>query len=245
MTDDDILFSTAAKCFAPVAEDVWRDLTSGSNWADVLDIARRLLQDDATMGAAHTPARGVRFFCPLQDFLSGGEVDALFAPPSWEEKQRFTALHFTGGLPDSAMPVESLYREAAGAFRPIGGGAKQAKLTGSYGGESARYMRSLTARMGLAIPFGLEAYPDHLSVELDMMAVLLRSGRLHEAWTFLGERFSWLSAYRIRLIGLSSDATASFYVGLVDVLLGIWSRHSAERDDCARQVQRNEALMCR
>ena len=224
---DEIVFSTVSKCFAPIDRDAWNALTQGVAWADFLDASRHLLQRGAKLGEDESPASRVRLSCPLQDFLSVGEVNALFAPPSWEDVRSFAALHFTGGLPASAPPIESLYRlpgDGAEPFAPHG----ESRLPGSYYGESARYMRDLVRRMGMSLPPAFADCPDHLSIELDLLAVLLRSGMTHQAREFLSERFAWLPAFRLRLLGLEDQAHVRFYVGLVDVLLGVWLQHAAD-----------------
>ncbi len=113
--EDEAVFSVLAQCFGPVDESSWNQLAGSSLWSDFLDGARRAMQD-AELGVQAAPAARARKRCPLQEFLSSGEVNALFAPPTYEEKQAFAARHFTGGLPESAVPVESLYRTwSAGA----------------------------------------------------------------------------------------------------------------------------------
>lgn len=223
---DEIVFSTVSKCFASIDRDAWDALTQGAVWADFLDASRSLLQQGAKLGEDESPASRARLSCPLQDFLSVGEVNALFAPPSWENAQSFATLHFTGGLPASAPPIESLYRLPDGSMGPCALHGTSG-LPGSYCGEPARYMRGLVKRMGLSLPPEFADCPDHLSIELDLLAVLLRSGMTHQAHEFLSERFAWLPAFRLRLLGLEDDPRARFYVGLVDVLLGVWLQQAA------------------
>lgn len=205
--EDQALFSVMAQCFGPVSEQEWSQLTAADEWQDFLGAARSALQDSRLLGAEAAPARQLRGFCPLQEFLSVGEVDALFRPPTFAEKESFAARHFTGGLPASALPVESLYEVRAG------------RATGAYWGDAARSVSALVESLGLEVPHAFSACPDHLALELDLMAVLLRSGCAAQARAFFAERFSWLTAYRMRLLELGSQA--SFYVGLVDVLLGM------------------------
>lgn len=106
------------------------------------------------------------------------------------------------------MPVESIYRSRR---RDAGG-------KGSYCDDSALYMRDLIARLGLSLPGEYATYPDHLALELDMLAVLQRSGCAHEARSFSAERFGWLPDYRRQLARLADDA-AVFYIALIDVLI--------------------------
>lgn len=214
--EDSELFSIMSKCFAPVDKDEWDSIVETAVWSEFLDGARRALQDERPLGRAGSFFSQARLHCPLQDFLSRGEVNALFCPPTYEEKETFSRRHFVGGLSESAVPAESLYREwtAASVESPFPG------QTGLYMGDSALYMRDLVKRLGLTIPPEFSACPDHLALELDLVAVLLRSGMEQEARVFFAERFAWLTAYRMRLLSVKSD-DASFYIGLVDVLMGI------------------------
>lgn len=229
MMEYDEMLTVLSSCFAPIEQDDWKQLTTGALWSDFLDAVRRALQDEGSLGERTRPLRRVRTRCPLQEFLSAGEVKALFAPPTYDEKRAFAARHFTGGLPASAVPVESLYtrwtsRKASSPF-PHG--------EGMYQGDSAQYMRDLVERMGMSVPPRFAAYPDHLALELDLAAVLLRSGMRDAARQFLAERFGWLTAYRMRLLELDDDA--GFYIGLVDVLLGIRAQLAHDSDEHAHE----------
>ena len=211
----DEMFTVLSMCFAPVGQDEWKQLVDGPLWSDFLDAARRGLQDDDALGEPTSPIARVRSRCPLQEFLSAGEVKALFTPPTYDEKQAFAARHFTGGLPETAMPVESLYRTWSAGAAP----APFSQQQGLYLGDSAHYLRELVERLGMEVPPAFSACPDHLALELDLVAVMLRSGMREEARQFLAERFAWLTAYRMRLLALEDDAR--FYIGLVDVILAI------------------------
>ena len=113
------------------------------------------------------------------------------------------------------MPVESLYRTWSAGAAP----APFSQQQGLYLGDSAHYLRELVERLGMEVPPAFAACPDHLALELDLVAVMLRSGMREEARQFLAERFAWLTAYRMRLLALEDDAR--FYIGLVDVILAI------------------------
>lgn len=134
MLDDAAVFSILSKCFAPVDKAEWENLSAREAWAEFLDGARFILQNGGSLGLDKSPAdyrRGNH--APLQDFLSECEVCALFCPPTYEEKRQFAARHFTGGLPESALPIESLYVNTAKAgdlLSPVDG-------KGMYLGASA------------------------------------------------------------------------------------------------------------
>lgn len=226
MMEDASVFSVLSKCFASVEESDWNQITQGAQWSEFLDSARRMLQDDRSFGSPVSPLGRVRTRCPLQEFLSAGEVDALFLPPSFDAKCRFAARHFTGGLSESALPVESLYTTWS---KNVSEQTPFPQAKGLYLGDSAQYMRALIESLDLQVPPEFTGCPDHLALELDLIAVMLRSGMQVESRLFLNERFGWLTAYRMRLLSLGDEAR--FYIGLVDVLVGIQAQQSSAEVD--------------
>lgn len=220
MMNDAMTFATFACCFAPVERDEWNAIRADASWSDFLSGARSLLQDERPLGITPPPIGRARRGEPLSDFLAETEVRALFTPPAYDEKASFSARHFTGGLPQSAVPVESLYTTWS---KP--GDGPFAGRTGLYMGNAALYMRDLTRSMGILIPDEFASTPDHLAVELDLMATMLDAGMAHEAQTFCAERLAWLGSYRAKLMALGD--TALFYLALVDALIGIRARQEA------------------
>ncbi|MDO4442332.1 MAG: molecular chaperone TorD family protein [Slackia sp.] len=195
------VFSVASKCFSHMDEAAFAELTAPDVWKGFID----------DLCVAIAPRS-------LYELLSEREVEALKNPPSYGEYDGFCRRHFTGGLPASAMPVESLYRadEVAGRTE-----------RGRYGADSARYMEKLIVSLGLTLPPSYKAWPDHLALELDMLAVLQRSGCAEEARSFLSERFGWLADYRQRLLRLD-DPHAAFFIALVDVLIDAVASEEAD-----------------
>lgn len=219
--DDARLFSILAQCFGPASQDDWNDATGIDVWQALLSRLRLLLQDGGAWGMPAAPVVHAQRTAPLQEFLAAKEVDALFVPPSFDEKRAFAVRHFTGGLPQSAVPVESLYVEwtndpARGPF---------AHQTGLYDADTALYMRDLLASLGIELSKDMAAYPDHLSLELDLVSLLLDAGRAGDARQLLIERTQWLTAYRMKLVALGDEAL--FYLALVDALLGIRAQQEA------------------
>lgn len=223
MIDDARLFAMLAQCFGPVARDEWDRTTGDDEWQALIARLRVLIQQPGAWGAAAPVVRAHRAV-PLQEFLSECEVDALFAPPPFDEKRTFAARHFTGGLPESAQPIESLYVEWTSDPKRSPFEHKK----GLYSADTALYMRDLIADLGLALPESLAAYPDHLSLELDMVSFLLEAGRADDARQLFLERSAWLTAYRLKLVALGDEAL--FYLAIVDALLGI--RAQLEAAEC-------------
>ncbi len=220
MMRDAAMLTVISRCFANVERAEWEQLVAERVWAEFLDDVRELTQAGRKLGCDESPVKRLKPHRPLQDAFSEQEVRALFVPPTYEEKRSFAARHFTGGLPESAMPVESLYTE----WRPDARGDGLAenpfpRAKGLYLADTAAYMADEITAMGGSVPPEFSACPDHLSLELDLAAVLLRSSLVAEARRFVAERFAWLTAYRMRLLSLHDDA--SFYIALVDVLIAV------------------------
>lgn len=219
--DDARLFAVLAQCFGPVAQDEWERTIGDDEWQALIARLRALVQWPDAWGVA-APVKRARRAVPLQEFLSEREVDALFSPPSFSLKQKFAARHFTGGLPDSALPIESLHVEwTADPKRGL-----FARQKGLYSADTALYMRDLIDGLGLELPESLAAYPDHLSLELDTVSYLLEAGRISDARQLFLERSEWLTAYRLKLVALGEEAL--FYLAIVDALLGIRAQLLAE-----------------
>lgn len=219
--DDARLFAVFAQCFGPADQDSWEQTVAPDSWQAFIARVRTLLQDGSTWGMTPSMAASMRRAVPLQEFLSVQEVEALYAPPDYPEKRRFSARHFTGGLPASALPVESLYVEwtddpARGPF---------AHRKGLYGADTALYMRDVLESLGIGLPEQMSAAPDHLSIELDLVSVLLEAGCPLQARQLFIERSQWLTAYRPTLVELGQEAL--FYLALVDALLGMRAQQEA------------------
>lgn len=195
---DEILCTCAAP-FCPVEREVWDAIIADGDWRAFLSCAFSIVGEDDRVRLSKS---------------------TLLMPPSFEEKEAFARRHFTGGLPESAMPVESLYRsdEEAGDGEAL------------YFRSSAEYMADVTKRMGVSIPRRYGAFPDHLSIELEFAAFLVRSGLEAQAKDFVAHRFQWLDAYRAKLQLLPADA--AFYADMVDLIAHIadkWPRGTGRK----------------
>ena len=142
-------------------------------------------------------------------------MKALFTPPTYDEKRLFAARHFTGGLPESAVPAESLYTTWSNGSLP----SPFSKAEGMYQGDSARYMRDLVERMGCGCRRNFRRARIILRSSSTLQPCCCGRGCEMPPANSILERFSWLTAYRMRLLELADDAR--FYIGLVDVLVGM------------------------
>lgn len=219
MARDAEVFSALAALFAPTTREEWTETTAGSPWQAFVDELRRLSHEG--VGSNRAPSL-LRRPMPLRECLSNDEVSALYAPPSYDEHHRFIARHFTGGLPTSALPVESLYTVWSNDPRR----SPFSETKPMHQGDAALYMKDLLGSLGLAPSEDVDLAPDHISLELATVAELLNSSMVEEAKSFLIERFSWLTDYRARLLQIGKEAT--FYIALVDTILCIRAVHEQQ-----------------
>ena len=213
------MFTTVARCFSPTTEAEWAATTSKRTWGAFLTAIRFALQDISALADPQPFVARIHATCPLQDFLAAPEINALFDPLSFEEKEAFAMEHFNSATQDSresALPIESLYLSWNNAVcSPLSRGSDQP-------GSPAVHVLMSPAYRGFVLPAGLQdASEDHLAVELLLVAKLFEDGERNEAFVLIRDHFGWLSAYRRRLMTLH-DTNVEFYVALVDALMGIW-----------------------
>lgn len=213
------MFSIMAGCFSPTTRSEWEAITAHRTWGEFLVAVRYALQDANALADSQPAAARIHATCPLQDFLATSEINALFDPLTFEEKEAFASKHFSSsaqGSSEAAVPVESLYLFWNNAVcSPF---SHRSGLPGS----STVHMFLLAHRNGLMLPANLQGVrSDHLAVELFLIAKLFEEGENVKALLLIRERLSWLTAYRRRLIALD-DPGVNFFVALVDALMGIW-----------------------
>ena len=180
------IFTIVSQLYVEQDQSVYNEITSPEYWRNVIEYK----------------------------YLDTSIHEALTCPLPYAEHQRFCRQHFFGGLPESALPVESLYE------RPEGLASQTAKQGAPYLGNSARYMIDLISSMGLTLPHEFQAIPDHLSLECDIYTLLRDSNQKENADIFLKERFTWLDSYKNHLDSLN-DPAAYFFSGLIQLLIEI------------------------
>lgn len=198
------IFHTIALAFTDCDQSEWDEATNVGSWSAFLSGVREKLSTGTSK-------------LTIGDCLSHLEANALHNPPTFEEKVSFAARSFTGGLPSSAMPVESLYRDSNVPEMIDNTMRTSRSHEQEYWGLSALYMKDLVDALGLTLPDTLAAYPDHLGVEAEVAACMFDTDAAI-ASSFIAERFSWLPTYRARLISLD-DADARFYCALLGIVL--------------------------
>ena len=186
---------TIAALFASQDKDAYTELVSHDAWSQFLAQAEAI----------------------------GASTKAISEPLTFEEHDLFCRRHFTGGLPASAMPVESLYSvDKSHVSQSM---LCQTAPRGTYMGSSAHYMQELITALGFDLPLQFNATPDHLSLECDVAAFLQESGQDYNAAEFMAERFLWLPIYKERLSQLHDD-TRVFFMELIDVLMACAAPHA-------------------
>lgn len=218
--DDATVLRTLALGFMPDTSEAWERVQAPGHWTPFIDGLRRIVGDSRPLGSEIIPYNN-RPKTPLQEVLAEAELQALFAPPGPCAMKEFAQRHFVGGLPCSAVPVESLYVPWAPQGSPSLIHGK-----GHYQSTSSLIMRDLLAGLGLEPPAALASYPDHLSIQLEVLAYLAEQRLCREADDFLQKRFGWLSEYRGRLVALGKEGR--FHLALVDAVLAIRAQRARE-----------------
>ncbi|MCL2883315.1 MAG: molecular chaperone TorD family protein [Coriobacteriia bacterium] len=198
-----------AAFYAPVSLHDYTWMTRPKGWQEFLMALRDC---DPT-----EPGPSVRYLQSDQAERLPKHLRLLKRPPSYSELSGFQRRYFTGGLPQSVVPVESLYRQWTVRT--------DSELCfshekGFYNGDAAGHMRYLYQSLDLHIESEQQLHPDHLSLELSFAAMLVGYGRPADVALFIGEHFGWLSDFSDALKEKASptDSCTAFMCTLTDCL---------------------------
>lgn len=205
LSDADAL-SVASRCFGHINQAEWEELTDPGTWS-------------AFLGALERMGAGSRTAC----------MAVLAQPPDWEG-YRQAARHFVGGLPDAAVPVESLYATPDQMILRDPDGRRAFWLQ-----QPALYMRDLIQRLGMDVPPEFRDCPDHLALELDLASLLASSDATEQTADFVANRLQWLDRYRAKMASLAPAGESAprdlvFHAALVEALsaaVAPWGRQDA------------------
>jgi hypothetical protein len=120
------------------------------------------------------------------------EAGELSRAPRFETQLDFARKHLVGGLPVSVLPIESLHSRwtwQESASLPF------ARQMGLYNGDAAAHMASLLQQFELTVTGDVPLSPDHLTIELSFLGLLLRYGSNTDVHQFIDDHLSWLPNY--------------------------------------------------
>ncbi|WP_232050929.1 molecular chaperone TorD family protein [Arabiibacter massiliensis] len=127
--------------------------------------------------------------------VPGSEQHEALALPSWEERSTFQNELLMSGMPFAAMPVESLYKP----WSALAGNAYGA-TRGLYLGDSAQHMKDVYQALAIEVPAAFASMPDHLTLELELLAMFLMAGNEAAARDVARDHFDWLGEYDAALV---------------------------------------------
>ena len=185
LRDSDVLCSFAL-FYQRCSRDDWEQLIEETIWQDFLT--------SVNSGIARLPVDSRK-----NEALSASSLEPL----PYEEFKSFADRHFTGGLPGSIMAVESLYRNWTSL---PGAQLVFSQDSGLYDSDSAAHMRYLYDSLGIELEAGNILPPDHLSLLLEFLALLIDEGRAFDADTFISEHLDWLPALLETIRKLTPEA---------------------------------------
>ena len=172
------LLSLIAPLFSALSEQEYAEVRENPAW----DVVRAASSQEAA-----DPAERETLGCAC-------------ALPYWPQRSLLQNEVLVSGMPLAAMPVESLYKP----WSSDSGNAYGAQR-GLYRGEPARRMQSVYASLDIEVPARFAAMPDHLTLELELMALLLDTGNAAAAATVASEHLDWLDDYDAVLAGRTRD----------------------------------------
>lgn len=161
------------------------------------DLANRL----RALGALFVPLDGLG--------AEAAYAEAGLEPPAPRVRRRLELDVFTPGGAVSLLPVESLYRMWAD---PQARGRRQACAFGAarhmYLGDSAHHVKAVLRGLGLEVPAGFEAMPDHISLLCELAAIFAESGNISALDSLLREHFDWTVTYAAELSSRRAELEA-------------------------------------
>ena len=152
---------------------------------------------------------------------AGAPLQEALSLPTWPARSSFQNELLVPGMPLAAMPVESLYK----AWSTQQGNAFGA-TRGLYLGDPARHLSQVYRELAIEVPAEFASMPDHLTLELELLALLLDAGNGEAARQLAADHLDWLDEYDAAL----ACWTASRFCGLSRrSRSGRWAKRSPSR----------------
>lgn len=162
------VLSLIAPLFSYLDEKEYCDLSESGAWEDLRNASAGFTRDDRD---------AVRFVqaCTL---------------PSWPERSAMQNELLVAGLPYAVLPVESLYKAWSSQEDNAFGATR-----GLYLGDPARHLNDVYRELSLEVPEAFVSMPDHLTLELELLAIVLEAGNVKAACQLVRDHFDWLGSY--------------------------------------------------
>ena len=156
---------------------------------------------------------------------AGAPLQEALSLPTWSARSSFQNELLVPGMPLAAMPVESLYK----AWSTQQGNAFGA-TRGLYLGDPARHLSQVYRELAIEVPAEFASMPDHLTLELELLALLLDAGNGEAARQLAADHLDWLITKRSRRCAAGTCWTASRFCGLSRrSRSGRWAKRSPSR----------------
>lgn len=122
--------------------------------------------------------------------VAGDTAGAALALPAWPARSSFQNELLVPGMPLAAMPVESLYKPWSSQEGNAFGATR-----GLYMGDAARHMSALYRQLSIDVPASFASMPDHLTLELELLSLVLEAGNEEAARQLVRDHVDWLDGY--------------------------------------------------
>lgn len=155
-------------------------------WQDVCAGGAATRGADATTDGADAATDGADATTDDDDL---SRDDALSLPP-WPVRSSLQNDVLVSGMPFAAMPVESLYKAWSGQSGNAFGASR-----GLYLGDAARHLSAVYDKLAIEVPAAFASMPDHLTLQLELLALMLEAGNDNAVRDLVSDHFDWLGAY--------------------------------------------------
>lgn len=137
----------------------------------------------------------------FDDAEHAGECSRLAVPPAFPVIESVQNNLLASGMPLAALPVESLYKQWS-----VQKGGDLGASKGLYLGDSAQHIAAVYESLEIVVPDRFAAMPDHLSLLLELLVLLLEQGNGEAACQLAADHLDWLDGYCDLLAERAHDA---------------------------------------
>lgn len=131
---------------------------------------------------------------------------------TFEEMEDAYARCFSGREKPFAPPVESVYKEWT---KDPSSNVEISRMKGYLMGDAALHMKYLFQSAGIEVPVRYAEMPDHLSLLLEFLSLLLKEGNAGLYRSFMEDHLDWLEDFERALASIKAPA---FYLEVTSLL---------------------------
>lgn len=154
--------------------------------------------------------------------------------PSYENMKQVYLESFIGPNEPFAPPIESLYKQWTD---DASASVSFAKQKGYFFGDPALHVQYLYQQFRLELPDEYKPIPDHLTLLLEFLVLLVDHGSADSIQQFITDHFDWLEDFMAELMKAEQS---TFYVSITQLVNQLVHSYSFDRMVELVDVERSE-----